>query len=140
MLLFNQVRLTEEPPVFLGGWGEDTGVQVSTLLRLRPPCCLCDHKGVLCRDPSSFWAPPPAALSRRGSRLLVCWSGSGDRLCTSGYNPGVAESPSGGHQVRQAGGLTCNRGAEPTGRVPARARLTEGEGTQVTDSFPLGLT
>lgn len=34
MLLFNQVRITEEPPVFLGGWGEDTGVQVSTVLPL----------------------------------------------------------------------------------------------------------
>lgn len=67
MLLFNQVRLTEEPPVFLGGWGEDTGVQVSTLLRLRPPCCLCDHKGVLCRDPSSFWGPPPPLLLAGGA-------------------------------------------------------------------------
>ena len=71
MLLFNQVRLTEEPPVFLGGWGEDTGVQVSTLLRLRPPCCLCDHKGVLCRDPSSFWGRRSQQEGLQASGLLV---------------------------------------------------------------------
>lgn len=60
MLLFNQVRLTEEPPVFLGGWGEDTGVQVSTLLPLRP-------QGGAVQGPILILGPPPPLLLAGGA-------------------------------------------------------------------------